>query len=139
MLLQDDLDHALSGKLDFTGFIAFSKAYVDAPNPGLQLAGLGPIRLPLNAREAEVINSQAKQAPFGMGERTVVDTSVRDTWEMDASSVSFQNPNWNAFITTVIGAVCQTLGVSMATSIPRCELYKLLLYETGSHFLPHVE
>ncbi len=88
MLLQDDLDHALSGKLDFTGFIAFNKAYVDAPNPGLQLAGLGPIGLPLNAREAEVIKSRAKQAPFGMGERTVVDTSVRDTWEMDASSVS---------------------------------------------------
>lgn len=39
-------------------------------------------------RDAEAIKSRANQAPFGMGERTVVDKSVRDTWELDASQVA---------------------------------------------------
>ena len=32
----------------------------------------------------------------------------------------------------VVKEVCGTLGVNFAASQPRCELYKLLLYETGS-------
>ena len=30
----------------------------------------------------------AEQAPFGMADRTIVDKSVRDTWEIDAAKVS---------------------------------------------------
>uniref|UniRef100_A0A0W0FCU5 Prolyl 4-hydroxylase alpha subunit Fe(2+) 2OG dioxygenase domain-containing protein n=1 Tax=Moniliophthora roreri TaxID=221103 RepID=A0A0W0FCU5_MONRR len=74
-----------------------------------------------------------------MGERTVVDKEVRDTWEMDASKVSFENPAWKAFVIRVVHDVCRALGVNFNASQPRCELYKLLLYETGSHFLPHVD
>ena len=77
----------MSEKLAFTGAISFKHTYSDAPNPGLELAEIGPIGLPLNVREAEVVKTHAEQAPFGQGERTVVDTSVRDTWQMDAKSV----------------------------------------------------
>ncbi|EKM48029.1 uncharacterized protein PHACADRAFT_214984 [Phanerochaete carnosa HHB-10118-sp] len=38
----------------------------------------------------------------------------------------------------VVNTVCSALGVDVNVSKPRCELYKLLLYETGSHFLSHV-
>jgi hypothetical protein len=33
---------------------------------------------------------------------------------------------------TVVPQVCESLGVNMATAVPRVELYKLLVYETGS-------
>ncbi|KIO28616.1 hypothetical protein M407DRAFT_45278, partial [Tulasnella calospora MUT 4182] len=104
-----------------------------APNPVLRLNTLGRIGLPLSQREAMHIAANSRQAPFGMGERTLVDTSVRDTWEMDATDVSFDNPAWKTFIDLVVQEACARLGVNIAASKPRCELYKLLLYEKGSH------
>ncbi|KZV95593.1 hypothetical protein EXIGLDRAFT_644081 [Exidia glandulosa HHB12029] len=133
-----DLQNALK-ELDFEGNIAFSHTYHDAPNPTLRLDNLGLVGLPLSTREARAVIDACVQAPFGKGERTVVDKEVRDTWEMDAAKVHFDNPAWKAFVTRVVGDVCQELGVNVAASKPRCKLYKLLLYETGSHFLPHVD
>lgn len=71
---------------------SFSRSYPDAPNPGLKLADLGLVGLPLSARDADAIKSCGEQAPFGKGERTVVDKSVRDTWEMDAKKVRGSTP-----------------------------------------------
>jgi hypothetical protein len=46
------------------------------PNPGLHIDGLGQVSLPLTQRDAEAIAEIGKQAPFGRGRETVVDTSV---------------------------------------------------------------
>ncbi|TFK46617.1 hypothetical protein OE88DRAFT_876433 [Heliocybe sulcata] len=127
----------LSGSLGFDGSFYVSKPAPEAPNPALNLGNLGPIGLPLSEREARVIAASCIQAPFGKGERTVVDKSVRDTWEMDASQVRFDNPAWHTYMDTVTREVCKTLGIKFEVSRPRAELYKLLLYQSGSHFLPH--
>lgn len=138
--VRNELEAALSNRTNnFQAAFSFSKTYSDAPNPALKLSDLGIVGLPLSTREAEAVKSRSRQAPFGMGERTVVDRTVRDTWEMDASLVSFANPKWDQFVSQIVSEVCQTLGVNVAASRPRAELYKLLLYETGSHFLPHVD
>lgn len=72
------------------------------------------------------------RAPFGKGERTVVDVEVRDTWELDPGQVAFENPQWDAWLKDeVVPRVCSDLGVTNKT-IPRIEFYKMLLYETGS-------
>lgn len=77
-----------SAKSNHQGTYAFHQTYPDAPNPGLQVADLGVLGLPLNPREAEALKSRCKLAPFGKGERTIIDRNVRDTWEVDASMVS---------------------------------------------------
>lgn len=74
---------------DFIDAFSFSESYADAPNPVLKLSDLGVVGLPLSLRDAEAIKSHAVQAPFGMGEETVVDKTVRDTWEMDAALVCY--------------------------------------------------
>ncbi|KAJ8075198.1 hypothetical protein PM082_019526 [Marasmius tenuissimus] len=135
----EDFETALKTDSDFQGSFAFTKTYDDALNPILCLEGLGTIGLPLSKREAKAIIEKSIQAPFGKGERTIVDTEVRDTWEMDASKVQFQELKWQSFMDRVVQEVCQTLGVNFQASKPRAELYKLLIYETGSHFLPHVD
>ncbi|KAI0080855.1 hypothetical protein K474DRAFT_1636833 [Panus rudis PR-1116 ss-1] len=139
MDIREELEDVLSSGLESTGSFSFKKAYPEAPNPALNVAPLGTVGLPLSTREAEALKTVAQQAPFGKGTRTVVDTSVRDTWEIDGSQVSFKNPQWATFMTEVVKHVCQALGVNIAASAPRCEIYKLLLYQTGSHFLPHVD
>lgn len=129
---QGDLENALSADTDFTGSFAFSRSYSDAPNPTLRLDGLGTVGVPLSAREAIHVIGGCRQAPFGKGERTIVDKEVRDTWEMDAAKVHFDNPVWAAFMQRAAREVCAGLGVNYDASKPRCELYKLLVYETGS-------
>ncbi|KAH8103882.1 hypothetical protein BXZ70DRAFT_923215 [Cristinia sonorae] len=118
----------------------------------MNLDGVGTIGLPLGAHDAEAIIQAARQAPFGMGEHTVVDTTVRDTWELDATrvrsidhqlvrvalhnliaQVSFLNDvKWKTFLGTAVEDACTALGVNHEASEPRCELHKLLLYQTGS-------
>ncbi|KIO16770.1 hypothetical protein M407DRAFT_85632, partial [Tulasnella calospora MUT 4182] len=124
-------------ELDFDGSYYFHKEFSSAPNPVLQVSGFGRLCLPLSQDDAVRLRSICTQAPFGKGERTIVDKSVRDTWELSASKIRFENPDWRKWIGTVMKSVCDALGVDTAQSKPYCDLYKLLLYETGSHFLPH--
>lgn len=77
----------MSSGVTFSGTFSFCRSYADAPNPLLDLEGPGTIGLPLSSRDAAAIRSSSQQAPFGKGERTVVDKSVRDTWEMDSKEV----------------------------------------------------
>lgn len=58
---------------------------------------------------------------------------------MDATKVHFDNPAWQTFMARVLNEVCMTLGVNAAASQPRCELYKLLLYESGSQYVLLIE
>jgi hypothetical protein len=130
---QDELYKALKGsKSEFRGSFYHCSTATEAPNPGLEIDGLGVIGLPLSQRDAAAIVSRAAQAPFGKGTETVVDTAVRDTWEIEPASVKFSNPKWAAFVYQVATQTVWTaLGVAPFTKRPRCELYKLLLYQPG--------
>ncbi|KAJ7276304.1 hypothetical protein B0H12DRAFT_13854 [Mycena haematopus] len=136
--VRSDFERVLNGPLDFKGSYYFHRSYNEFPNPLLRLDSLGHVGLPLSSREAKHIINYCVQAPFGQGERTLIDKNVRDTWEMDASQVHFDNPLWETFMKQVGQEVCLKLGLAASqASTVRCEPYKLLLYETGSHFLPH--
>jgi hypothetical protein len=131
--IQDDFETAYAdSKLEFDGNFYSKHEFPDAPNPALYVEGFGSLGMPLSTRDAEALIGHCKQAPFGSKEQTVVDTRVRDTWEIDAGKVSFQNPLWVTFISKVVPKVCGALGVNMEASKPKCELYKLLLYQPGS-------
>ncbi|KAJ3882400.1 hypothetical protein F5051DRAFT_33005 [Lentinula edodes] len=84
-------------------------------------------------RDAQL--TSATQAPFGHGTETKVDTSVRHTWEIEPARVSFGNAAWQTWMEETV--VTTALDVPFSTTPPKCELYKLLLYEQDSHFLPH--
>ncbi|KAJ3889322.1 hypothetical protein GG344DRAFT_78922 [Lentinula edodes] len=136
--LREELEEVLEGDFDFKGSYAYSSLFTDAPNPVLDIIGVGPIGLPLSPRDAQLIITSATQAPFGHGTETKVDTSVRHTWEIEPARVSFGNAAWQTWMEeTVVRGVATALGVPFSTTPPKCELYKLLLYEQDSHFLPH--
>src|SRR5262245_36207650 len=48
--------------------------------PRLEVDGVGPIALPLLPAQAGELVAAAERAPYGRGEETLVDTSVRRTW-----------------------------------------------------------
>ncbi|KAG8958289.1 hypothetical protein FRC00_002870 [Tulasnella sp. 408] len=130
--IRGDIESALD-ELDFDGSYYFHKEFEGAPNPVLNISGFGRLALPLSQADAVRLRSICAQAPFGKGERTIVDKSVRDTWELSGSEIHFDNPGWRKWVGTVMKSVCDGLAVDTTQSKPYCDLYKLLLYETGSH------
>ncbi|RYP65001.1 hypothetical protein DL771_008498 [Monosporascus sp. 5C6A] len=115
------------------GDFACQKNHGSFVNPGLEAAG-SLIPLPLIARDAEAIKAHCQQAPFGRGDQTVVDTSVRKTWELNTEQFRCSNPAWNSYLNTLLQEVAKSLGMSANV---RAEPYKLLLYEEGSFFRRH--
>jgi len=114
------------------GKFALSHTFSSTPLPGLYIQGIGAIGFPLSDSNAKLIEAAATQAPFGKGTETVVDTTVRDTFEINPDKFSFENPAWSDFLKTVTKKVADGLGLPPHRPPPRAELYKLLLYKTGS-------
>lgn len=122
------------------GTFATSGHFSSAPNPALSINGIGTIGLPLSNRDAEIIIAAGTQAPFGHGERTVVNKDIRDTWELQPNQLQFLNPAWTDWIEKeVMVKAANDLGIVDSAQTAKCELYKLLLYKEDGHFLPHKE
>ncbi|KAL4447672.1 hypothetical protein ABPG75_004891 [Micractinium tetrahymenae] len=104
--------------------------------PGLQVEGLGQVGLPLAPAQAAALMALCERAPFGRGAETLVDTSRRDTWQLDASKVELQNPGWEDVVAAALDRTRAGLGLNPAVRV-EARLHKLLLYEQGGHFAPH--
>ena len=103
--------------------------------PGLEVNGIGPIGLPLNESAALELIGCCRQAPYGKGTKTVVDTNVRRVWELDPEQFQLLNPEWPNCMDRVMSAIQQHLGLQDQPL--ESQLYKLLIYEKGGFFLPH--
>ncbi|HYN79736.1 MAG TPA: 2OG-Fe(II) oxygenase, partial [Lamprocystis sp. (in: g-proteobacteria)] len=106
----------------------------DIHPPRLEVAGVGPIALPLLPVQAEALLGVCEQAPYGRGSETLVDTAVRRTWQVDAARVALTGRRWTEDLAAVVERVRQ--GLAVAGTI-EAQLYKLLIYDTGSFFVPH--
>lgn len=115
----------------------YAKGVSESANPGLEIEGLGSIGMPVSPHDAQRLIQHSRQAPFGKGTETFVDTSVRNTWEIDAACVVFCHPKWSGFQQSALDEVCHQLGVPDGSQNVRAELYKLLIYEEGAMFKPH--
>ncbi|THY89047.1 hypothetical protein D6C92_07375 [Aureobasidium pullulans] len=103
---------------------------------GMEGAPDREIATPLGSRDASKLIEAAHQAPFGRGEETIVDTSVRNTWELSPDRFSLSE-HWQPYVDSLMALVCDELGVS-GDGI-RAELYKMLLYEKGAMFKRHAD
>jgi hypothetical protein len=72
---------ACSGRLD--GKVPFFL-------PDISVAGVGRLGLPLSKEQAVRLKAGAEQAPHGRGLRTVVDTAVRDAFQVSGSAAQQQ-------------------------------------------------
>lgn len=101
--------------------------------PGLEVKGLGEISFPIQPFQAKALIEQSHKAPFGKGSQTVLDTSVRSAWEIDAENLYFRNPQWESFLEETIEEIKSDLGLE-GYSVA-AHLYKLLIYEEGEFFV----
>ena len=103
--------------------------------PGLIIDEIGEVSFPLNEIQAMEIIRVAHKAPFGMGRSTILDETIRKTWEIDADKFTFTNPSWTKLLDRIIKKIKVDLGLEKYQIV--ANIYKLLLYEEGGFFLEH--
>ncbi|KAJ9637150.1 hypothetical protein H2199_007436 [Coniosporium tulheliwenetii] len=102
-------------------------------------AGAIRIPLPLSEEHAKTIIAVSHQAPFGKGTETIVDTSVRKTWELNYDQFELRNPEWQQYMAQIAKRVADELGILRGTGTFQAQLYKMLLYEKGAMFKAHTD
>jgi hypothetical protein len=112
-------------------------AETSAPSAGvtLSVAGVGPVRFPVGAAQERKLVSVARPAMFGLGEATLTDPSVRDTWELTAEQVSLGG-DWERVLEEALVEVHEGLGLPRGARL-RAELHALLVYGPDQFFMPH--
>lgn len=137
--IKNDIREALDGVDSKGSFAAFGhlSSFVD---PQLSVDPCGPVRMPLLDVDATRIIAASHQAPFGKGERTIVDPTVRRTWELNHDQFNIQNPHFANVVSQAVGYCSQELGIETDNEhTVEAQPYKLLLYEKGALFKPHTE
>ncbi|TKW52228.1 hypothetical protein CTA1_12806 [Colletotrichum tanaceti] len=131
----DDLLHELDG-IETKGSFASFRALKQVVDPELFVQDVGPIVMPLPENQIRQMIGMAAQAPFGKGSETLVDTTVRNTWELDPEHFALRSPRWESNLQTICAIVAHDLGIKSPVN---AELYKLLLYEKGAMFKAHTD
>ncbi len=115
-------------------FVASDQFDLAVVKDAIEIEGIGPVKLPMRPKDVRELIARAHSAPYGKGTQTLVDASVRDSLEINASRLSFSDP-WKAAIQQTVRSVAEELGLppDRITAKP----YKLLIYPKGGFFLPH--
>src|SRR3954452_18365 len=117
--------------------VSFSAQLMAPPHVlQLEVSGVGPVSLPVRAPLAKKLIATARPAMFGRGEKTLTDTSVRDTWELTPNQVRLGGPGWTALMERALEHFRDELGLP-PTSRLRADLHSMLVYGKGQFFLPH--
>jgi len=137
-VFRDDVNSHINS-IRSSGSFATSGIIRNLVLPGLSVDPTHQIGCPLSAEGALAIKRVGRLASFGIGTETVLDVTVRSTWEVDAENIRFLNPYWQDHIATIVVEVSRELGIEDTQPNIHAKFYKMLLYEQGSMFKAHQE
>jgi hypothetical protein len=101
----------------------------------LEVRGVGPIKLPVSPAQARQLCLLGRPARYGRGEQTLLDRSVRDTWEIPKSRVKIDKRSWDRTLVPMLDLLGRDLGLT--SSRLRAELHSMLVYGPGQFFVQH--
>ncbi len=105
------------------------------PMPRVIVEGAGELSFPVPEAQIEALIAAAERSPYGKGAETVLDTSVRDSWQIDATDVRLDGRAWPDSLAKIMDMVAAGLGLPAERL--GAELYKLLVYRPGGFFAEH--
>jgi hypothetical protein len=126
---------ALLGNITASGTFATRRAS-RSDDLHLEVKGIGLIRFPISRGTARELCAIARPARYGFKDQTILDESVRDTWEIAKSKIKIDQPRWKKTIDPMLERIRSDLGLSSGARL-RAELYNLLVYEEGQFFVEH--
>ena len=115
------------------GFCTHGRVFV--PMPVLEVEGVGVLSFPVPDSQVRLLVDAAERAPYGKGADTLVDTSVRDCWQIDAARIHLGGSVWADTLRGILDTVATGLGCPPGRLDARP--YKLLIYEPGGFFSAH--
>ena len=108
---------------------------VFVPMPRVEVARAGVLSFPVTPPQAQALIAVAESAPYGRGEQTLVDSSVRACWQIDAEQITVTGGVWRDTLTDISARAATGLGCPPEHT--EAHLYKLLVYEPGGFFAAH--
>ncbi len=108
---------------------------VFAAMPKLEVEEVGLLSFPVPDFQVRALIEVAERAPYGKGTATLVDRSVRDCWQIEATQIHMSGGGWPDIFAGILEAV--TVGLGCPSGSLRAEPYKLLIYEAGGFFAAH--
>lgn len=113
----------------------YAAGAAEIPMPRVEVEGAGMLSFPIPGPQIEAMVRHATQAPYGRGEQTIVDTSVRNVWQISPRALKIGGKSWPANFQIILSHV--TTGLGCPSAGVSAELYKLLVYERDGFFLSH--
>src|SRR5918993_1875549 len=114
--------------------VFFTAGTTELLAPLLEVEGVGPVALPLLPIQARELIGVADPAPYGRGEQTVIDRTIRRCWQIGPDRVRIRGRHWAQTLEMILARVAEGLGVDAPIT---AEFYKLLLYDQGGFFVGH--
>lgn len=100
----------------------------------LGLKGNGAFSFPLNKLQIKGLLEMSRVAPFGKGQKTLVDPEVRNTREIEADQLDLSDPSFQKALKSFLRLAAEEMNIAGGiTAVP----YKLLIYEAGGFFAEH--
>lgn len=131
---QDAIAEILSGVRSAGTFAAVRTAQADDLH--LEVDGIGRLRFPISRAQAQRLCGLSRRARYGRGEKTLFDTSVRDTWEVPKSRIRIKRTGWNRTLLPILESLRADLGLPSGTRL-KAAMHSMLVYGPGHFFLPH--
>ncbi len=102
----------------------------------LDVRGVGPLQFPVPKEQLRQLAHFARPARYGLGELTLLDRRVRDTWEVPKSRVKIDQRLWSKTLLPVLDGLRADLGLPAECRL-KAELHSMLVYGPGQFFAPH--
>ncbi len=90
------------------GFCTHGRVFV--PMPVLEVEEVGLLSFPVPDSQVRLLVDAAERAHYGKGADTLVDTSVRDCWQIDAARIHLGGSVWADTLRGVLDTVATGLG-----------------------------
>ena len=103
--------------------------------PRVAVGAAGALSFPIPPAQVEALLAEATRAPYGRGQETIVDRSVRDCWQIAPDRVRVAGGAWTETFGDILRRTAEGLGCPAGAV--SASLYKLLIYEPGGFFAPH--
>ena len=135
MTTSQDVLAALLGEVATPGaFSARRTAPVD--DFELDVRGVGRVLLPVSAEQANQLCRVGRPATYGLGDKTLLDARVRNTWEIPISRVKLNQRRWAKAFVPALDCLRADLGLPPGCRL-KAELHSMLVYGAGQFFVPH--
>ena len=105
------------------------------PMPRISGEATGVLAFPLQPAQLKQLVALGERAPYGRGEETILDRSVRDCWQISPDQVVVGGESWDEAFGHILDRAAEGLGYPAGAV--QAELYKFLIYEEGGFFAPH--